>query len=65
MMRSVKALVFLAVGLIRNCHGQDMIEYALMAGTVAVVVAGFLPPQLMPTVSGIFSKVVSITGLMR
>jgi len=41
-----------------------MIEYALMAGTVAVVVAGFLPPQLMPTVSGIFSKIVSITGLM-
>jgi len=64
-MRSVKALVFLAVGLTRNCHGQDMIEYALMAGTVAVVVAGFLPPQLMPTVSGIFSKVVSITGMMR
>ena len=65
MKRSVKALAFLAAGLIRNRHGQDMIEYALMAGTVAVVVAGFLPPQLMPTVSGIFSKVVSITGLMR
>lgn len=65
MTRSVRALVFLAVRLSRNCQGQDMIEYALMAGTVAVVVAGFLPPQLMPTVSGIFSKVVSITGMMR
>ncbi len=64
MIRSVRALVFLAVRLVRSCQGQDMIEYALMAGTVAVVVAGFLPPQLMPTVSGIFSKIVSITGLM-
>jgi Flp pilus assembly pilin Flp len=42
-----------------------MIEYALMAATVAVVVAGFLPPQVMPAVSGIFSKVVCLTGLMR
>ncbi len=65
MIRSVKGLVLLALRLGRSCQGQDMIEYALMAGTVAVVVAGFLPPQLMPTVSGIFSKIVSITGLMR
>jgi Flp pilus assembly pilin Flp len=65
MTRSVKALLLLAVGLARNRQGQDMIEYALMAGTVAVVVAGFLPPQVMPSVSGIFSKVISITGLMR
>jgi Flp pilus assembly pilin Flp len=65
MARSVKFFMVLAAGLARNCQGQDMIEYALMAGTVAVVVAGFLPPQVMPAVSGIFSKVVSITGLMR
>ena len=62
---SVKLLVVLAARLVRSCQGQDMIEYALMAGTVAVVVAGFLPPQVMPAVSGIFSKVVSITGLVR
>jgi Flp pilus assembly pilin Flp len=42
-----------------------MIEYALMAGAVAVLVAGFLPPQVMPAVSGIFSRVVSIAGLVR
>lgn len=42
-----------------NVLGQDMIEYALMAAAIAVVVAGFLPPALMPTVSSIFSKVVS------
>jgi len=39
-----------------NVYGQDLIEYALMAGAIVVVVAGFLPPMLMPTVSEIFSK---------
>ena len=40
-------------------RGQDMIEYALIAGLVAVVVAGFLPPAVMPAVSTIFSKIIS------
>jgi Flp pilus assembly pilin Flp len=39
--------------------GQDMVEYALMAATIAVVIAGFLPPAVMPSVSSIFSKVCS------
>jgi len=42
--------------------GQDMIEYALMAATLAVVIAGFLPPTIMPEVSTIFSKIVSTFG---
>jgi Flp pilus assembly pilin Flp len=40
-------------------RGQDMIEYALLAAAIAVIVAGFLPPAVMPSVSTIFSKVVS------
>jgi len=36
-----------------------MIEYALLAAALAVVVAGFLPPTIMPAVSTIFSKVIS------
>jgi Flp pilus assembly pilin Flp len=40
-------------------RGQDMIEYALLAASIAVVVAGFLPPQIMPAVSSIFSKLIS------
>jgi len=40
-------------------RGQDLIEYALIAGLVAVVVAGFLPPAVMPAVSTIFSKIIS------
>lgn len=42
-----------------DVRGQDMIEYALLAAALAVVVAGFLPPQIMPAVSTIFSKIVS------
>jgi Flp pilus assembly pilin Flp len=40
-------------------QGQDMVEYALIAATLVVVVAGFLPPTIMPSVSTIFSKIVS------
>ena len=43
----------------RDGRGQDMIEYALMAAAISVVVAGFLLTTLMPSVSTIFSKIVS------
>lgn len=39
--------------------GQDLIEYALICATLAVVVAGFLPPAIMPAVSTIFSRISS------
>ena len=39
--------------------GQDLIEYALLAATVAIAVAGFLPPTIMPAISTIFSKISS------
>lgn len=42
----------------RDRRGQDMIEYALLAAAIAVIVAGFLPPAIMPMVSTIFSKIV-------
>jgi len=41
----------------RTKSGQDMIEYALIAAALVVVVAGFLPPTVMPSVSVIFSKI--------
>jgi Flp pilus assembly pilin Flp len=43
----------------RDRRGQDMIEYALLAAAIAIVVAGFLPPSVMPSVSTIFSKLTS------
>jgi Flp pilus assembly pilin Flp len=52
-------LYAIACRLWSDARGQDLIEYALLAATMAVVVAGFLPPTIMPAVSTIFSKVVS------
>ena len=43
--------------------GQDLLEYALLAGFIVVVVAGFLPPAVMPAVSTIFSKITGVLGL--
>ena len=37
--------------------GQDLIEYALLAGFVAVAAAAIFPAGLMPNVSTIFSKI--------
>ncbi|MGD0618369.1 MAG: Flp family type IVb pilin [Bryobacteraceae bacterium] len=44
----------------KDCGGQDMIEYSLLAASLVVVVAGFLPPTIMPSVSKIFSTVASM-----
>jgi Flp pilus assembly pilin Flp len=49
--------------LLRDRRGQDLIEYALLAAAIAVVVAGFLPPAIMPSVSTIFSRVTSSMAL--
>lgn len=54
------ARLFILARRLRTDHrGQDMIEYALLAAALAVVVAGFLPPTIMPAITTIFSKVVS------
>jgi pilus assembly protein Flp/PilA len=41
-----------------DTHGQDLIEYALMAGFVAVS-AGAIMPGVATSISKIFSKVAS------
>jgi pilus assembly protein Flp/PilA len=45
----------------RNRKGQDLIEYALMAGVVAVA-AGAIMPGVASSISTIFSKVASVLG---
>ena len=52
-------LLQVAIRLRHDERGQDMVEYALLAASIAVVVAGFLPPAVMPAVSTIFSKIIS------
>ena len=45
--------------LLRDRKGQDLIEYALMAGFVAVA-AGAIMPGVAESISTIFSKVTSV-----
>jgi len=47
------------VQIFKDTHGQDLIEYALMAGFVAVA-AGAIMPGVATSISTIFSKVGSV-----
>jgi pilus assembly protein Flp/PilA len=48
--------------LINNRQGQDLIEYALMAGFVAVA-AGAVMPSVASTIGTIFSEVSSVMAV--
>ena len=41
----------------RGTSGQEMVEYALLAGFIAVSIAAFVPYQVTGPISSIFSKV--------
>lgn len=60
-MRSLQALLW-ANRLWRETRAQDMIEYALMAGFVAVA-AGAVLPDAGGDISSIFSRVTSVMAL--
>jgi pilus assembly protein Flp/PilA len=68
MMKRVHKLKFTYLSVIcrlhiwRDDHGQDLIEYALMAGFVAVA-AGAIMPGVSSNISKIFSKVASTMSL--
>jgi pilus assembly protein Flp/PilA len=47
---------------LRSTHGQDLIEYALMAGFVAVA-AGAVMPGVADDISTIFSQVASVLSV--
>lgn len=51
--------IFCRLQIWRDEHGQDLIEYALMAGFVAVA-AGAIMPGVSSNISKIFSKVSSV-----
>ena len=57
-MTRIKNLV-LKLKVIKDTRGQDLIEYALMAGFVAVA-AGAVMPTVAGSISTIFSKVSSV-----
>jgi pilus assembly protein Flp/PilA len=49
----------IALKLWKDKKGQDLIEYALMAGFVAVA-AGALMPSIASSISTVFSKISSV-----
>ena len=51
--------LILRIKVLRDTRGQDLIEYALMAGFVAVA-AGAIMPGVATSISTIFSKVASV-----
>ena len=54
--------LILKVRALRDTRGQDLIEYALMAGFVAVA-AGAIMPGVASSISTIFSKVASVMAV--
>lgn len=58
----MKRLFRLAEKLIYDEEGQDMVEYALLAGFIAVAAGASLPP-VAEGISTIFSKMTSIASV--
>ena len=56
--------LLLKLNALKDRRGQDLIEYALMAGFVAVA-AGAVMPGVASSISTIFSKVGSVLALAR
>ena len=54
--------LILKLRVLKNTSGQDLIEYALMAGFVAVA-AGAIMPGIASSISTIFSKVASVMAI--
>ena len=54
--------IFWSLAVVKDTKGQDLIEYALMAGFVAVA-AGAIMPGVSTSISTIFSKVASTMTL--
>lgn len=53
-------LLFLRAQLmVRDKRGQDLVEYALLAGFVAVAAGAIFPTSIAPNISTIFSKISS------
>jgi pilus assembly protein Flp/PilA len=55
----MKNLTYIALRIWKETRGQDLIEYALMAGFVAVA-AGAIMPNVATSISTIFSQVISV-----
>lgn len=59
MEREMNKLFTLVAKIVREEHGQDLVEYALLAGFIAVA-AGALLPGISTSISTIFSRMASV-----
>jgi pilus assembly protein Flp/PilA len=55
----MKRLNLILIRLARETRGQDLVEYALLAGFIAVA-AGALLPGISTSISTIFSRMASV-----
>ena len=53
----MRCLIFLEIW--KNKHGQDLIEYAMIAGFIAVV-SGMFMPNAARDISTVYSKISSV-----
>ncbi len=60
-MRNCLLKYFFKAKLWRDEHGQDFVEYALLAGFITVAVAATFPPAA-DDLSVIFSRLTSVTA---
>ncbi len=58
----MKKLYLALNNLVADERGQDMVEYALLAGFIAVAAGATMPP-IANSISQIFSKLGSLTSL--
>jgi Flp pilus assembly pilin Flp len=50
----------LASSLRKNSAGQDLLEYALMAGFIAVFIGAMVPSKIVPSLCVIYTKINTI-----
>jgi Flp pilus assembly pilin Flp len=60
--RAAALSVLVHARIVTHQGGQDLIEYALMAATIAVATAAIFPQTIAPNICAIFSKVNSSLG---
>ena len=57
----VRSLIRVRWGLVpyirRESSGQDLLEYALLAGFIAVFIGALVPAQIVPAINHIYTKV--------
>lgn len=50
--------------LLSDTKGQDLVEYALLSGFMVLAIWAFFPTGIVPSISNIFSRLVSTASVM-